>query len=92
MKGGGVDKNPADLESLSHEGTRLQTPPPAQLTLGWQQVQQESEPWHTAGMCSCSRPRWLCLKKAAGLLSYLCKTHVANSLGGPELGTLTRGW
>lgn len=81
----------ADLESVSHEAARLQTPPPAQLTPGWQQVRQEAEAGHTTGMCSCSLPRWFFLKKKAGLSSFLSKTHVANSLVGTKLGTLTRG-
>lgn len=72
-----MDKTPADLEPLSHEAARLQTPPPAQLTPGWQQVRQEAEAGHTAGMCSCSLLRWFFLKKKAGLSSFLSKTHVA---------------
>lgn len=67
----GVDKAPADLESLSHEATCLQTPSPAQLTPGLQQVQQEAEAWHTAGKCSWSLPRWFLLKRKSGLFSSL---------------------
>lgn len=85
-----MDKTPADLEPLSHEAARLQTPPPAQLTPGWQQVQREAEAGHTAGMCSCSLPRWFFLKKKADLSSFLSKTHVANMLA-PSLAPSQEG-
>lgn len=69
------------------EDTCLQTPPPAQLTPGWQQVQHEMGLAHDWNVLM-SLPRWFLLSRKPGLFSRI---HAANDFAGTKLGILSMG-